>query len=57
MSADCPKCFREVRAVVPVNGSQPVGGRVGWWCDNCEALYPDSDYVEMRKRPLGMPHE
>ena len=40
-----------------MNRDQPVGGRVGWWCENCETLYPDGDYVTMRDRPLGMPHD
>jgi|AntDeeMetagen285_2_1112576.scaffolds.fasta_scaffold04008_5 hypothetical protein len=47
---DCPKCFTEVSPV-----SVEDGGRVGWWCPNCEALHPDGDYVTMRRRPLGMP--
>lgn len=54
--ADCPQCFHEVRPVTPTRKSRPVGGRVGWWCENCSALYPDDDYVEMRKRPLGFEH-
>jgi len=50
--ADCPECFREV---VPVHNVKRGIGRVAWWCENCSALYPDADYVEMRDRPLGMP--
>lgn len=47
--ADCPKCFSEVEAL-----SVGAGGRVGWFCYECEAIYPDGDYITMRKRPLGM---
>lgn len=46
---DCPECFREVDPA-----SVGHGGRVAWWCEDCSALYPDDDYVEMRKRPLGV---
>jgi len=55
--ADCPRCFSEVRPVVPTRGSDIVGGRVGWWCESCQTLYPDGDYVSVRQRPLGMPHD
>lgn len=47
---DCPQCFHEVESA-SVRG----GGRVAWWCENCQALYPDDDYVNMKKRPLGFP--
>jgi hypothetical protein len=54
--ADCPECFSEVWPVVGISQRDPVTGRVGWFCESCEALYPDDDYIEMRDRPLGMPH-
>ena len=47
---ECPHCFSEVEPA-----GVPSGGRVAWWCQQCEALYPDDDYVSIRKRPLGMP--
>lgn len=49
---ECPQCFGEVVGVA--NPDKGVG-RVGWWCENCQTLYPDDDYVKMKRRPLGMP--
>jgi hypothetical protein len=48
---DCPQCFSEVEPA-----ALGCGGRIAWWCENCQALYPDGDYVTMKHRPLGMPH-
>lgn len=47
---NCPECTNEV-----VPAGVPGGGRVGWWCQTCEALYPDGDYVSMRSKSLYNP--
>lgn len=49
-SVDCPNCFHECDPA-----ALPGGGRVAWFCVNCQTLYPDGDYVNIEPRPLGMP--
>lgn len=48
---DCPYCHTELTPA-SVRG----GGRVGWFCEPCEALYPDGVWVDMRDKQVGRPH-
>lgn len=47
---DCPYCGKECSPA-----SVPGGGRVAWFCQACNRLYPDGDYIKMESMTVGRP--
>lgn len=49
-----PSCLGCGQETAPA--SVPGGGRVAWFCETCDRLWPDGIWIRMEQETIGRPH-